>query len=108
MEEEVVDLDDETIGLYLGFPNCCVKSYIATDNEDFLKVYTDAQKEIHGWRRGFIPCPRHAEKVVNREISLESLIQNRHPDLPLFRKRFSIEEAKKMITEIIKKEKQRR
>lgn len=72
------------VGKALGYPDCCIKSFC--DQPPQLinligigkagKMRYDAGC-IDGQFTGFIPCAGHARKIMNGEITLESLIVNR-------------------------------
>jgi hypothetical protein len=67
----------EALGKYFGFPPCCVQWFLDA------RVYgtkpwdlTDDQEEAID-NKGFIPCPSCATKVVESDMELKDLIQDR-------------------------------
>ncbi len=78
-------------GIVLGYPKCCVDAF-CYDCPEALKVIpiTEEQKQrynaslIDGVYSGFIPCYNHAKQILNNEIKLSELINNREQSLPPF------------------------
>ena len=72
---------NEPVGKSLGYPDCCIKEFCAQPPElmEQSKPTENDQKrfraaQINGVFTGFIPCIKHAEQILSREITLESLI----------------------------------
>lgn len=67
-------------GQALGYPECCIRAF--GDNPPQLmrgKPTKDEKRRykagcINGVFTGFIPCAEHAKKIIQKEITLESLI----------------------------------
>ena len=64
------------VGTYFGYPECCI--------EYFMKKMCDRslQKKAHknimaSDGTGFIPCTKHARKILNKEITLCDILCNR-------------------------------
>ena len=70
---ELIDLENSwtLMGLYFGFPVCCI-------NEFCTKDYPDKKRSKAGNCSGFIPCSAHAEQILKKEIKLEDLIGKRY------------------------------
>lgn len=67
----------EFVGQQLGYPKCCISEFI---NNLTNGIYpSNIQKEASRGT-GFIPCTSHAIQIINKEIKLEDLIQNRKVD----------------------------
>ena len=64
-------------GVYYGYPKCCIINFC---ERGYKK--TKEQVEIGKNNIGFIPCPSCSKKVVNKEITLKSLIKNRECKKP--------------------------
>lgn len=60
----------EDLGVYYGYPKCCIKHFIVDNKKDF-KLRTKV-----GNLTGFLPCTECAQKVANGEIELKDLIQS--------------------------------
>lgn len=78
-------------GKMYGYPDCCIKAFIKHTpsylkrNDPTSDNRMQYEASFHkGEYSGFIPCPKHAKMILNGEISLESLIQNRHSSLQKF------------------------
>jgi hypothetical protein len=75
---------NEPIGKMCGFPQCCIDEFCELPPEimsirrpteiDVIKL--EASK-INGKFSGFIPCAHHAIQIMQKKISLQSLIHNR-------------------------------
>ena len=60
-------------GEYFGYPKCCIDHFILgkyKSEEQILLL-----KKIDS--KGFLPCPSCSLRILNNEILIESLIQNR-------------------------------
>ena len=74
--------ENQPIGEMLGYPECCVKAFCDMPPELMTGDPTETDKMrvnaayINGNYTGFIPCADHAKKVMNCEITLESLVDN--------------------------------
>jgi len=60
-------------GEYFGYPKCCIDHFILGNYK--LKEQILLLEKIDS--KGFLPCPSCSLKILNNEISIESLIQNR-------------------------------
>jgi hypothetical protein len=90
--ENLKQLQDEwyqqnaPLGKMLGYPECCIREFCAQPpqllrrskptEDDKLRYKAGC---VNGEFTGFIPCINHARQILNREITLESLIKNRYP-----------------------------
>lgn len=79
------------MGKKLGYPDCCIKAFCDQPPQliNLIGVGKDGKMRydaacVDGEFKGFIPCAEHAKKILNGEITLESLIVNRDPELPPF------------------------
>jgi len=81
---------NEPIGKMLGYPDCCIKAFCdqppellngSATKDDILRYRAGC---IAGKFTGFIPCIRHAHQILNGDIIIQSLINNRRKDLPPF------------------------
>ena len=72
----------EEMGKYFGYPACCIKEYDAILANGGRKSPEQMLiKRMHP-KHGFCPCTAHARKILNGEITIESLINNRICSLP--------------------------
>jgi hypothetical protein len=83
------------LGLYLGYPECCAKSFIDTMGAVNNKLGGEVSDGT-----GFIPCPQCAQRVKDQEIKLEDLIGIRHHSLPFPEENF--EEISRFCDEVEK------
>lgn len=79
------------LGKALGYPECCVKAFCALSPQVLQAFGGSPEMElrfsaahIEGKYTGFIPCSYHADKILNGEITLASLIKNRDSEFPEF------------------------
>lgn len=77
-------IENEELGLKLGYPACCVKEFCEQPPELIKAKRKNISDEIrykasflNGEYTGFIPCYHHAREIVSDEITLQSLIKNR-------------------------------
>ncbi len=78
-------------GKKLGYPDCCIKAFCDQPPE-LLKITGANDKDrlrykaacINGEYTGFIPCYEHAKRIMDGEITLESLIKNRSEEFEPF------------------------
>lgn len=75
-------------GRLLGYPECCITAFCNQPPEVLQQTKaTDADRmryqagHLNGEFTGFIPCAKCAALVLNGQITLSSLIQNRSTDL---------------------------
>lgn len=83
--------ENEFIGRELGYPQCCINEFCAQpplvlktsgtslSDEERLKA-----AHLNGKYTGFIPCKRHAQLILDKKITLESLITDRNTIYPPF------------------------
>lgn len=64
-------------GIYFGYPKCCIEAFCYHQKGK----PTDQQVEA-SQLKGFIPCPKHTEEILQGKTTLESLIQNRKHYFP--------------------------
>lgn len=69
-------------GIYYGYPNCCIKEFhqILLEEDPIIKEELKERKKLNylvSNNSGFIPCDYHTTKIINNEIKLEDIIQNR-------------------------------
>ena len=67
-------------GILFGYPSCCIDSFCSIPLAERLPIQLQASNKT-----GFIPCAKHAQQIVNGEITIESLITNRlhHNPFPI-------------------------
>jgi hypothetical protein len=73
-EEHVIE-----VGIFLGYPKCCTKEYInnmRTNTSIHWKRHLAGQYK-QSWSGGFIPCTKHAEKIVDQGKSITRIFRNR-------------------------------
>jgi hypothetical protein len=62
-----------TLGIYFGYPECCIKAFCAdtknNNNKNLLKRSISDS--------GFIPCPKHYSEIKTGDIRLRDIIKNR-------------------------------
>ena len=76
--------ENAPLGKSLGYPQCCINEFCAQPPE-LLKRTRGTKADVqryeaahkNGEYTGFIPCHNHAKEILNGNITLESLIQNR-------------------------------
>jgi len=70
------------IGEYYGYPKCCIDNFMANILTGKMRKpeYKDNIKAANG--TGFIPCNKHSEQILKRDINLEDIIHNRSCELP--------------------------
>lgn len=68
-------------GKVFGYPQCCIDSFCKTFG--FMGA-DENQREVAQNGFGFIPCPKHAKQILDKEITIESLIKDRDASLPPF------------------------
>lgn len=71
-------------GTYYGYPDCCIKFF--DTRLDGNMALTLSQNMVHE-NKGFIPCAKCADKVVNKEVTLKELIKDR-----IYEREFPIDE----------------
>ncbi len=81
--------ENEPIGKYLGYPECCIKEFCdqpphkLKDKEptgrDKLRLQRSYINRVY---TGFIPCYRHAREIQGGITKLTELIKNRRELLP--------------------------
>lgn len=71
----------EELGKYFGYPSCCIASYEEIQSNGGRKSPEQAYIAATSGG-GFIPCEAHAKQVIEEEITLHSLINNRVCPLP--------------------------
>lgn len=64
------------LGVHFGYPMCCIREFLDNHEAEF------AIRERASAYTGFIPCVAHARQIVRKEITLESLIQDRRERVP--------------------------
>lgn len=69
------------VGVYFGYPECCIKAYDKVLASGGRRTPEQANPKVHKGT-GFIPCPNHAKQILEGEITLESLINDRRCALP--------------------------
>ena len=65
-------------GITFGYPQCCIDSFCKTHG--FMNA-DENQRTVAQNGFGFIPCATHAKQILNNEITIESLIKNRDPEI---------------------------
>jgi hypothetical protein len=64
-------------GIYYGYPLCCIKNFC----ERGYKLTKD-QREISDNHFGFVPCPKCAKKILQKELDIIDLIKDRICEKP--------------------------
>lgn len=83
MERQTVIIKRQ--GEFFGYPKCCVKAFLRRVSGKKTK---DKQLEVA--RAGFIPCAKHADKILKGEISIDNVIEKRVCSVPFQSSRISI------------------
>lgn len=60
------------LGWWFGYPDCCTQDFI------YNRANKTNNQIIAGRHTGFIPCKKHADDILNKTCTLESLIANRY------------------------------
>lgn len=69
----------QILGEYFGYPQCCIDNCISRTPDNNYYMDDNQIKVDNG--KGFIPCPKCAKRIVDGEIKIDDLIQNRiHPE----------------------------
>ena len=93
LEKHIEDWTKENtpVGKLLGYPNCCINEFcqqppILLRNSTPSKIDLLRYRAgcINGIYTGFIPCKKHAILILQKKITLESLIKNRSTEFPKF------------------------
>ena len=72
-------------GEFFGYPKCCVKAFLRRVSGKKTK-----DKQLQVARAGFIPCAKHADKILKGETILENVIENRVCSIPFTSNKVSI------------------
>ena len=62
----------EEMGIYYGYPACCIKQYIDNKNNNTANFFL-----LQNNTTGFIPCDECTERINLGDVRIEDLIQNR-------------------------------
>ena len=68
---------------FLGYPKCCTKQYlkdIMQENPRFGSLRREAVDKISkdcNFRAGFMPCKKHADRIVNQNKNFRRIFRNR-------------------------------
>ena len=65
-------------GKFYGYPQCCIEEFVELkhmkgDQDALMMRITEAGL----YNCGFVPCEVHLQKLIDGEISVKDLIQNR-------------------------------
>jgi hypothetical protein len=82
----------DVIGIYYGYPTCCILSFI-TEKPRGPRISRNQIKVSQ--RTGFIPCSYCTWKIMSKQCKLEDLITNRVCETP-----FPISTNKFILTRI--------
>lgn len=66
-------LNEQDTGKALGYPQCCIDWFC----QDVINKLDVNQKKIANKGFGFIPCADHARLIVEKGVSIESIIVGR-------------------------------
>ena len=66
--------DKRKLGVYFGYPECCI-DFFMNKSTQLRKQETINGKASNG--SGFIPCTKHAQQILNKEIRLVDILHNR-------------------------------
>lgn len=72
-------------GEFFGYPTCCVKAFLRR-----VSGKKTRDEQLQAARAGFIPCFKHANKILKGEISLDNIIENRICSVPFNNSKISI------------------
>jgi hypothetical protein len=69
----------QEVGKFLGYPKCCTKAYIQNmhTNTSFSPKRYLAGQYKQSWSGGFIPCEKHAERIIDQGKSITRIFRNR-------------------------------
>jgi hypothetical protein len=67
------------VGIFSGYPKCCINEYIENvrTNTKFEDKRQKAGYYKGSWAGGFIPCTKHADKIIDENKSVARIIRNR-------------------------------
>lgn len=85
------------VGWFLGYPKCCVEELINDNGKWYGELRLKAAIHKGHWT-AFIPCQKHAERIINEGKSLARLIRNRVSSSPF--PHANMEEFKKHIQKL--------
>lgn len=73
------------LGLLLGYPECCIDYFenISLFDDEHAERRSLAS-EVNGRGTGFLPCPYHADLILNNVVTLSELIHGRNPKFAAF------------------------
>lgn len=71
-------------GVMCGYPQCCIDSFVEFGVNYPAVIRSPEQLKIGKLDYGFIPCPDHAQQIIEGKINIEDLIQNRDSSLKPF------------------------
>lgn len=72
------NLEDVIMGLYFGYPTCCIKYYCENTLKD-MSYYS----RVVGSYSDFYPCEFHAKEVHGKKVLLKDILVNRVCSRPL-------------------------
>lgn len=84
------------IGKFLGYPDCCIKAF----GDVAIPFVFRPENVKRATRNGFLPCPKHALMLLNKEITYNELINvNRKCSVP-FKEKPTVREDEQIDMEI--------
>lgn len=84
--------ENAPLGTRLGYPDCCINEF-CNQPPFVMALQKNASEDdnirfraahVNGVFSGFIPCIFHANQIMQRKITLDSLIKNRDSSIPNF------------------------
>jgi len=59
-------------GEFFGYPKCCVRAFVCR-----VSGKKTQDKQLKAAHAGFIPCPKHADNILKKEVDIGDLIQKK-------------------------------
>ena len=64
------------VGIYFGYPKCCIEFYMKSIFDKNMQNEVQQSMEVSN-ETGFIPCTKHAQQIMKKEITLSDILCNR-------------------------------
>lgn len=62
------------VGAYYGYPGCCILHYYHNFSFETKELKCEKKCLDVGGNTGFVPCPCHADDIINKKCEIEDLI----------------------------------
>ena len=75
--EQFAQVREATLGVHFGYPACCIAAFIETNGAAGNPLGGTVDEGT-----GFIPCPEHAQEIIDGKTTLKNLIEEREHSVP--------------------------